>query len=144
MPPVALSDDQRGPRAAWLRRHRIPRFGTGDGGLVKLSKALLELGLDRSWSTIKGWESSDERSPIPPDALPYLEQLFGESAPRPYVAPSTPELIAAIDALVQTIRDERAERLEWERGVVDSIREVALALARRDGPEPAPRAVAQQ
>lgn len=78
---MALTDDQVGPRAAWLRRHRKRKYGTGDGGLVALAKAMRELGFDRSWSTYKGWESSDERSPIPPEAEPYLEQVFREPVP---------------------------------------------------------------
>lgn len=113
---MALTEEQRGPRASWLRKHRLAKFGSGEGGLAKLSAALKRLGLDRSTATIKGWESSDERSPIPPDALPYLEELFGEPAPRPVVAATPGEMVAALrdqtaalTALAEEIRLSRAE-----------------------------------
>lgn len=102
---MALTDAARGPRAAWLRRNRRERFGSGEGGLAKLSDALRQQGLDRSPTTIKGWESSDDRSPIPPDVLPVLERLFGEPAPRPTSTSTTPELVSALHAQTQALTD---------------------------------------
>lgn len=114
---MALTDEARGPRAAWLRRNRRERFGSGEGGLAKLSDALRQQGLDRSPTTIKGWESSDERSPIPPDALPVLERLFGEPAPRPVSNATSPELVSALHAQTQALADLVIE-LRGNRGVI--------------------------
>lgn len=108
---MALTDEQRGPRAAWLRRHRKARFGSGDGGLAKLSSVLGERGLYRSPVTIKGWEASDERSPIPAEMLPALEEIFGEPAPRPRPVTGSAELVAAVWAQVEAI-NQLLERLD--------------------------------
>lgn len=102
---MALTDEQVGPRAAWLRRHRKRKYGTGDGGLVALAKAMRDLGFDRSWSTYKGWESSDERSPIQPEAEPYLEQLFREPVPAPRVPLTGGDVAAAIDRQTAVISE---------------------------------------
>ena len=82
-----------------------------------------------------------------------LGNLYGRLAaergidiePQPRLRPesldateSPDSLLTAVRLLVETIGAERVERLEWERGVVASIREVALALAQRDGPERVP------
>lgn len=138
---MALTDAQRGPRASWLRRHRLLTYGSGVGGLQKLSAALRARGIDRSPDTIKGWESSDDRSPIPPDVLPALEDLFGEAAPRPLVTATAPELVSAllaqadaISALVVELREAREARDAFD----ERLRSLELA-ATLQAPSPAAR-----
>lgn len=102
---MALTDEQRGPRASYLNRH-LKRYGTGDGALKKLAADMEAIGFSRSWSTYKGWVSSDERSPIPPEAEPYFLRLFGEPVPPSRTpAPTQAELIAALSAQTSAITD---------------------------------------
>jgi hypothetical protein len=115
---------------------------------------------ERGWSQTYGFEQVREglnlaaksrtayipldigtREPTPEEGE-VLASVYGwpsDEPPEPLEATETPasDLAAAIRELVETIRSERAERLEWERGVVASIREVGLALGRRDDPAPA-------
>lgn len=114
---MALTDDQVGPRAAWLRRHRKRKYGAGDPGLVALAKAMRDLGFERAWQTYKGWETSDERSPIQAEAEPYLERLFGEPVPDPRPIGTGGDVAAAITAQTETLtklldelRQERVQR----------------------------------
>ncbi len=102
---MALTDEQRGPRAAWLRLHRTKDYGSGDGGLEKLSTALRLRGIERSPTTIKGWEASDERSPIPEDILPVLEELFGEKAPPRAPTALAGDIVAALREQTRAIND---------------------------------------
>lgn len=100
---MALTDEQRGPRAAWLARHRKARFGQGEAGLAALAEALRERGAYRAPDTIKGWESGDERAPIPPDIVPHLEAIFGEPAPVPKRPVTPEEVVAALAAQTAAI-----------------------------------------
>jgi hypothetical protein len=69
--------------------------------------------------------------------------------PQPRLGPEQPEptpneiseLAASIRDLARAIQEERAERLEWERGVLESVSSLARWLGQRDDPEPATRAV---
>lgn len=131
---MALTDEQRGPRAAWLRRHRIARFGSGDGGLVTLAAAVKTLGFDRSWQTYKGWESSDVRSPIPPEAEPYLSRLFDEPVPKAAV-PIDTSLAGAISDLAKELRWMREGREAIEARLL-GLEGVVSLLAERAGVAP--------
>lgn len=111
---MALSDEQRGPRAAWIRRNRLRLYGYGDGGLDKFSKALGSLGIVRSPATLKGWESSDERSPVPEDLVPVLETLFDDPAPKPLQQVSQADLIAALSAQTEAM-NTLARQIELSR-----------------------------
>lgn len=102
---MALTDDQRGPRAAWLANGRKKIFGSGEGGLEKLAAWLGERGLYRAPDTIKGWEASEQRAPIPSDIVEALEELFGP-APMPKRPVSVEDLIAALAAMVREVLDE--------------------------------------
>lgn len=134
--PMAQTDLERGPRAAWLRRHRRARYGSGDGGLSQLAAALRDRGFDRSPTTIRGWESNDGRSPIPADILVALEELFDERAPRPLEHATPGDLVAALMAqteamlaLVEELRLDRAERAADR----EADRELANAAGRQGG-----------
>jgi hypothetical protein len=102
---MALTDEQRGTRAAWLRRHRIARFGSGQGGLAALSEELRVRGAFRGPETIKGWEASDDRSPIPVDVVPHLVEIFGDPYPAPLKPVTTADLVAALAAQTQAITE---------------------------------------
>jgi len=102
---MALTDEQRGPRAAWLSHGRRRIFGSGEGGLEKLAAWLGERGLYRAPDTIKGWEASEQRAPIPSDIVSALEELFGP-APMPKRPISAEDLIAAFTALVRDVLAE--------------------------------------
>ena len=74
-----------------------------------------------------------------PEQHAYLVSQFGE--PEPVAAATTEgDLAGSIRELAEAIRQERAERIEWERGVLESLQALAQALVQRDDPEPAPRA----
>lgn len=134
---MALTDAQRGPRATWLRAHRHKKFGPGDGGLVALAVAMRDIGFDRSWSTYKGWESSDIRSPIPDEAEPYLERLFKEKPPAPATEAETGGWLvvaAAIDRLAKAQEDRDAaldDRLDRIAGSIEGLADALLDLATR-------------
>lgn len=134
---MAKTDEQRGPRAAWLRRHRIAKYGTGDGGLASLSAALKKRGLDRSPTTIKGWESSDDRSPVPADVLPDLEALFGDPAPGPAGPDVTAEALLGVmraqtEAITELVKELRLARERDQDAAAAMIRAAeALLQARR-------------
>lgn len=122
---MALTDEQRGPRAAYLNRH-LKRYGTGDAALKKLAADMERLGFSRSWSTYKGWVSSDDRSPIPPEAEPYFLKLFNEPVPPPRAPAATQaELIAALAAQTKAINDLVAvlqdDSLEVRLRVVEAL-----------------------
>lgn len=90
---MALTDDQRGKRAAWLYHHRVARFGKGEGGLEALAAEP---------DTIKGWEASEERSPIPPEIVPHLEAIFDDAYPAATRPVTIDQLVAVL--WVQTER----------------------------------------
>lgn len=64
--------------------------------------------------------------------------------PEPQTAdeppPDTAALVSVVGKLLAELRAERAERAEWSRGVVESIRELAKALSQSDALGRAPRA----
>lgn len=116
---MALTDEQRGPRAAWLYHHRVARFGSGVSGQEKLAAELRARGAYRAPDTIKGWEASDERSPISPDVLPHLEAIFDDKAPAPKRAITSEDVVSAlaaqteaITALVEELRLARLQQVE--------------------------------
>lgn len=154
---MALTDAQVGPRAAWLRRHRKAKYGTGDGGLVALAKAMRDLGFDRSWSTYKGWESSDLRSPIPAEAEPYLERLFGEPVPDPApilggdvaaaIDRQTTAITSAIESQTRAYAELLAELQSFRLQQLSYIRALAGDAPEHepmpgDDPAPSPRGAA--
>lgn len=100
---MALTDEQRGPRAAWLYRHRVARFGSGAGGLTALSEELRSRGAFRAPDTIKGWEAG--KSPIPADAVPPLEAIFRDEIPVPPKPVSQADLVAALAAQTAAITE---------------------------------------
>lgn len=131
-PPVARSPAQRGKVGNWLVESRMAR------GWDTQSEAREQIARLANWkipqSVYAEWESGRR---LPSEAnLDRLRSFYGD-APG---TTETPDALvtalmaqaAAIRALAETIAQERAERIEWERGVVSSIREVALALAQRD------------
>lgn len=125
------------PIAAWIARERR-RMGLKPRDVAA---RLTLMGLDVTEATVKVWESNADRRPNPYN-LDGLERIFDSKAPQPAPEPSTDitELAASIRDLAKAIEAERAEREAWERGVLESVQALARALARRDGPEPAPLA----
>jgi hypothetical protein len=100
---MALTDEQRGARAAWLYHHRVAQFGPGAGGQQALAEELRQRGLYRAPETIKGWEASDERSPIPPELVPVLEEIFRDHAPMPKRVVTMEDVVAAMDRQTEAI-----------------------------------------
>jgi len=59
--------------------------------------------------------------------------------PEPLEATETPDnVLAAIRVLVDEIRAERAARVEWERGFLEAMRELAKAAVPQGDPAPVP------
>lgn len=116
---MALTDEQRGPRAAWLYRHRVARFGSGAGGLAALGEELRGRGAFRAPDTIKGWEAG--KSPIPADVVPHLEEVFRDEIPVPTRPVSQADLIAALAAQTAAITELIALVRPLVAGSTDSI-----------------------
>ena len=123
--------------AAWIARER-KRLGLKPADLVT---RLAAQSITVSEQTVRVWESNADRRPSAQN-LDALERIFGSQAPER--ATTADDLAASIRELAEAIRQERAERIEWERGLLESLQALALALAQRDGPEPAPLGGAQR
>ena len=132
-----MAKRQKPPIAAWIQRER-KRLGLST---KDLSDRLAIIGAKVGEQTISVWESYADRRPSA-DNLDALERLFDSQAPER--AATADDLAASIRELAEAIRQERAERIEWERGLLESLQALALALVQRDGPEHAPHAGAQR
>ena len=111
---MALTDTQRGPRAAWLYHGRVDKFGSGAGGQKKLADALGTKGNYRAPDTIKGWEAG--KAPIPDTLVPTLEILLGQQAPPPVRMITPEDIVGALDRQTAAISDLVTEmRLARER-----------------------------
>ena len=131
---MARTPAQRGRIGAWLLQARLTR------GYETQSDARREIERLTGWripqSQYAEWESGRR---VPSEAaLERLQGFYGALTETPPPATDLSELAASIRALAQAIQEERAERLEWERGVVESVQEIVRALVQRDGPEPVP------
>lgn len=148
LPGVALTDEQRGPQAAWLNRHIKARFGRGEAALRGLADELEKRGVRREPETIKGWIASQYRSPIPPEIRPHLEELFNDKLPAAGVS-GNGELVealrdqtVAISALVDQIRDLVAtqsrlqEQLDDARAAREFLNERVAAIEHGRAPRP--------
>lgn len=134
---MARTPAQRGTFGRWLTRVREERYERQADALEAMRRLA---GLTISPSEYAQWEAG---SRVPRTDNPKRERLYEFFGSRPEDEPTTApsdDLAASIRELAGAIRDERAERLEWERGVLESLQALAQALAQRDGPEPAPRA----
>ena len=113
---------------------------------------------ERNWSATRGFEAvreglglspksraaylpfeSGERTPTPKEEA-VLAAVYGwppESPTEALDATETPDsVLAAVSLLLDEIRAERAARVEWERGLLSALQELATGRAPRDGPAP--------
>lgn len=95
--------NQKPPMAAWIVRER-KRLGLKPRDLVE---RLAAQGLVVSEATVKVWEANGDRRPAP-ENIEGLERIFESQAPGP--AEATPDLAAALMALVDELRESRMER----------------------------------
>jgi transcriptional regulator with XRE-family HTH domain len=133
---VARTPAQRGRIGTWLVQARLAR------GYETQAVARREIERLAGWripqSQYAEWESGRR---VPSEAaLERLEGFYGTQQDSTPAASDLSELAASIRMLAKAIEEERAERIEWERGVVESIQALAQGLIQRDDPEPAPRA----
>jgi transcriptional regulator with XRE-family HTH domain len=129
LPPVATKARHlKTPLQLWIADNR-KRLGLEPVDLARLTGV--------TEATVRGWESRGRPSE---DAIAVLERRFGVAAPRGDQAVGTDlsELAASIRDLAQAIEAERAERLEWERGILSALLELGRARDPRDDPEPVP------
>jgi hypothetical protein len=130
---VARTPAQRGKVGNWLLESRLAR------GWDTQEKARAEIARLTGWtipqSVYAEWESGRR---LPSDTN--LERLQGFYGDAPVSAPASEisELAASIRDLARAIQEERAERLEWERGVLESVSSLARWLGQRDDPEHVP------
>src|SRR5688572_13436106 len=132
-PAVARTPAQRGKVGNWLVESRLAR------GWDTQEKARAEIARLTGWtipqSVYAEWESGRR---LPSEAnLDRLRGFYGDAPGATESGDSLAEAIRlqaeAIRELARSIADERAERLEWERGFVEAVRELATAIAQRDG-----------
>lgn len=91
--------------------------------------------------TMYGWF----RQPVvrvSPGSVEKLMAVLGAEPGDPWFeAPANDDmaaLVRALDGLVEVMRQERSERGEWERGVLDALRELAEQQAAEPSDDPAP------
>lgn len=117
------------PLSAWLIRHR-KRLG--------LTPADIARQLDVAETTVRGWEAG---RPIRSENIDALAVVFGEEAPERSRTSDDSLVIAltrqaaAIEALAVAIQQDRSQRAEWERGLLEGIREL---LGQEEGPSSDP------
>lgn len=129
----------REPKGRWARHIHARRRAEGwsqTRGFEAVQKAGLGLG-EKSRSAYIAIDMGD-RQPTAAEERALLA-VYGpppESEPEPAPSSEISELAASIRDLARAIQEERAERLEWERGVLESVSALARWLAQRDDPEP--------
>jgi transcriptional regulator with XRE-family HTH domain len=119
--------DERGRYGRWLVASREARgWGTAQKALDAMAAAGIRIGK----STYAEYESGSKTPSR--NHLPLLERFWG---PVPALGSTeTPDgVLAAVKVLVDEIRAERAARVEWERGFLEAMRELARAAAPRAG-----------
>lgn len=137
---MARTPAQRGTFGRWLTSVREARYKTQAEALADMRRLA---GLVIAPSEYAQWESG---SRVPRADNPKRERLYEFFGSRPEDEPENAltgdlsELAASIRSLAQAIQEERAERLEWERGVLESVSSLARWLGQRDDPAPATRA----
>lgn len=99
----------KAPLTTWLIRHRKSR----GMGTLDIAKAI-----GVADTTVRGWESGRG---IGADNLPALESLFGELAPDHLPVGDQAALVAAINALVDELRLERAAQRESTDAILRAI-----------------------
>lgn len=81
------------------------------------------------------WESGRR---VPSDAnLARLQEFYGSPEPS-QATESGDSVLAAVRLLVDEIRAERAARVEWERGLLSALQELATGRAPQGDPEHKP------
>lgn len=123
--------EERGPVGAWAYEARVERE-------LSVEQVIERLPTRYHPATLRKVESGSSQPGR--RMLRELAALYGVEAPGEPLAPTTElsELAASIRDLARAIQEERAERLEWERGVLESIASLAQWLSRQDDPAPVP------
>lgn len=140
----------REPKGRWARHIHAVRRARGWSQTAGFEAVREGMGLSPKSRAAYIAVDMGERQPTPKEeaALIAVYGLPPEASEMPLEATESGDALVeairaqtkAMLALVAAIEGERAERVAWETGVVASIREVALALARRDGPAHEPHA----
>jgi transcriptional regulator with XRE-family HTH domain len=94
-----------------------------------------------SETTVRGWEAG--RS-IGASSVAALEGYFGVEAPREREPVNLDDLVAAMRELIAELRAEREARSEWERGLLEGLRDIAQLAARQGDHASEPRAAAHR
>lgn len=132
----------REPQGRWARHIHAKRREWG-WSQTRGFEAVRE-GLGLSPKSRSAYIPIDEGKRLPtPQEEKVLLTVYGvppEGEPEPAPASDLSELAASIRALAQAIQEERAERLEWERGVLESVSSLVRWLGQRDDHEPSPHA----
>jgi hypothetical protein len=128
------SADERGPIGAWAYEARVEHD-------LSVEQVIEALPTRYHPATLRKVESGSAKPGR--RMLRELALLYGSEPPGASASPPPDDLAASIRELAEAIRQERAERVEWERSVVEVVRELAQALSQRDDPEPVPPASAR-
>ena len=87
----------------------------------ELAARLTGAGYEVAVTTIRTWEAGRRPSA---DNLADLERLFGTTAPTERPA-DLEALVQSISVLVEEVRAVRSARVEWERGLLEALRELS-------------------
>lgn len=129
------SAEEKGPRADWIARHRLAKYGTNmDAFRAALEATARELGIKgftAADSTVRGWEAGANARP---ETWRALAALFEEDPPEPQKPATLDDLVGAISDLVTEMRLARGEQAAALRGVEKAL-DLAAKLQERAGSE---------
>lgn len=133
----------REPQGRWARHIHAKRREWGWSQTRGFEAVREGLGLGEKSRSAYIPIDEGKRQPTP-DEERALIAVYGVPEEPPEPEPTRDDLAGSIRELAEAIRQERAERIEWERGLLESLQALALALVQRDGPERVPHAGAQR
>lgn len=91
--------------------------------LEELARRLRDAGYEAADTTVRTWEAGRRPSAA---TIRGMELLFDASAPVDDLASTDmAALVRSISELAESIREERQARVDWEKGLLEALRDLA-------------------